>query len=130
MKKYLLFTIVTILLASCASQNKKMIRGDYDGIINKSVKKLIKNPNDAEEADMLDRAYKLANERDLERIKYLKTENNPNNFDEIFRRYESLKMRQTRVKPVLPLNVKGRTIDYPYVDYDAELVAAKRKAAE
>lgn len=130
MKKFLLFTFAAILISSCGSTTKKLQRGDYDGIITKTVKKLIKNPNDAEDIEMLDKAYTLANERDLERIKYLKTENNPNNYDEIFRRYESLKARQARVKPVLPLNLKGRTINYPHVDYDAELVAAKRKAAE
>ena len=63
-------------------------------------------------------------------IKFLKTEDNPNNYDEIFQRYESLKARQARVRTVLPLNLNGRTINYEYVDYDAELVTAKRKAAE
>lgn len=130
MKKILLFTFVAIIVSSCGSTNKKLQRGDYDGIITKTVKKLIKNPNNSENIEMLDKAYKLANDRDIERIKYLKTENNPNNYDEIFRRYESLKARQTRVKPVLPLNLNGQTINYPYVDYDSELVAAKRKAAE
>lgn len=130
MKKFLLFTFVALIISSCGSTTKKMQRGDYDGIITKTVRKLIKNPNKAEDIEMLDKAYKLANERDLERIKYLKTENNPNNYDEIFRRYETLKVRQARVKPVLPLNLNGMTINYPYVDYDSELVAAKRKAAE
>jgi len=130
MKKILLFTFVAIIVSSCGSTNKKLQRGDYDGIITKSVKRIIKNPNDAEEVEMLDKAYKLANERDLERIKYLKTENNPNNYDEVFKRYESLKARQSRIKPVLPLNLNGRTINYPYVDYDSQLVAAKKKAAE
>lgn len=130
MKKILLFTIIAVFISSCGSSNKKLMRGDYDGIINKSIKKIIKNPNNADEVDMLDRAYKLANERDLERIKYLKTENNPNNYDEIFRRYEMLKSRQARVKPILPMNLNGMSISYPYIDYDSELVAAKRKAAE
>jgi len=130
MKKTILYSLMLILIASCGSMNKKLQRGDYDGIIRKSVKKLIKKPNSTEDIEYLDKAYKLANERDLSRIKYLKTENNPNNFDEIFRRYESLKSRQAEVKKVLPLNLKGRTINYAYVDYDAEIVAAKRKAAE
>jgi hypothetical protein len=130
MKKTLLFTFIALLIASCGGINKKLQRGDYDGIINKSIKKLIKDPDDSEDIQLLDKAYKLANERDLERIKYLKTENNPNNFEEIFKRYETLKYRQANVRKVLPLNLNGRTIDYAYVDYDAELVAAKRKAAE
>ncbi len=130
MKKYLLFAFVALFLSSCGSVNKKLQRGDYDGVINKSVKKLIKDPGDSEDIKLLDRAYKLANERDLERIKFLKTEDNPNNYDEIFQRYESLKARQARVRTVLPLELNGKTINYDYVDYDAGLVAAKRKAAE
>jgi hypothetical protein len=31
---------------------------------------------------------------------------------------------------VLPLNINGRTVTYEYVDYDAEAVSAKKKAAE
>ena len=44
---------------------------------------------------MLDKAYKLANERDLDRIKYLKAENNPASFDEIYSLYGALKARQS-----------------------------------
>jgi hypothetical protein len=67
MKKTLLFTFIALLIASCGGINKKLQRGDYDGIINKSIKKLIKDPDDSEDIQLLDKAYKLANERDLER---------------------------------------------------------------
>lgn len=130
MNKFFLFFFSILLLASCGSVNKKLQRGDYDGVIDKMVKSLIKKPNKTENAISLDKAYKLANERDLERVKYLKMENNPNNFDEIFRRYEALKYRQSKVRTVLPLNINGASINYSYIDYDAEIVAAKRKAAE
>ncbi len=130
MNKLFLFLISILFLGSCGSVNKKIQRADYDGVIDKMVKQLIRKPDNAENALDLDKAYKLANERDLERVKYLKMENNPNNFDEIFRRYETLKARQARVRVVLPLSFEGRQIDYAYVDYDAEIVAAKRKAAE
>ncbi len=129
MKKYVLFGFIALFLSSCGSVNKKLQRGDYDGVINKSVKRLIKDPTDEEDIKTLDKSYKLANERDLERIKFLKTEDNPNNYDEIFQRYETLKARQALVRKVLPLNLNGRSINYDYVDYDADLVAAKKKAA-
>lgn len=107
-----------------------MQRGNYDGAISKAVKELRKNPNSAKQADILDRCYKIANERDNERIKFLKRENNPNNWDEVFMLYSSLQNRQSLVRTVLPLNIDGRYIDYPYVDYDAEIIAAKNKAAD
>ena len=130
MKRTLLLFAITILIASCGSVNKKMQRGNYDLVIDKTVKDLMRKPDKADDIKTLDRAYKLANERDLERIKFLTLENNPNNWDEIFRRYDYLKARQSRVRTVLPLNLQGQTINYEYVDYDFKIVEFKRKAAE
>lgn len=130
MRKILLLLVSAILITSCGGTKKQLQRGNYDAVINKTVKKLVKKPDSEEDARLLDKAYRLANERDLERVKYLKLENNPNNFDEVFGRYESLKARQERVRTVLPLNLDGRSVNYTFVDYDAEIVQAKRKAAE
>ncbi len=130
MKKNLLILIALILVSSCGSVNKQMQRQQYDAVINNTVKRLIKKPDNTKDIQALDRAYKLANERDLERIKYLKLENNPNNYDEIFLRYDNLKARQSKVRTVLPLNLNGRPINYEYIDYDLQIVDAKRKAAE
>ncbi|RPI44056.1 MAG: hypothetical protein EHM46_03320 [Bacteroidetes bacterium] len=121
--------MAAFLLAGCGSTTKKLQQGNYDAVIDKTVKKLIKKPDARAAADM-DRAYQMGNERDLERIRYLKMENNPDNYDEIFARYNSLKERQRRVRTVTPLNIDGRTYSYEYVDYDAEMVNAKRKAAD
>jgi hypothetical protein len=119
-----------LLLAGCSSPEKLLQKGNYDALIEKSVKNLIKNPSSEEDAVLLDKAYTLANERDLDRIKYLRIEGNPNSWDEVLSLYSTLKYRQNSVKRVMPLQVNGRTIQYDYVDYDAEMVAAKRKAAE
>jgi len=120
----------TIILISCSSPEKLLQQGNYDAIVEKSVKNLIKKPDSGEDALNLDKAYKLANERDLERIKYLKTESNPNTWDEMLSLYSNLKNRQASVKRVLPLHIGSQTINYNMVDYDAEIVAAKRKAAD
>lgn len=127
LSKLLLFIA---FLYSCSSPEKLLQQGNYDALVEKSVKNLIKNPSSEEDASMLDKAYKLANDRDLERIKYLKTEGNPNTWDEMLGLYSNLKNRQTSVKRVLPLHIGSQTIQYEYVDYDAEIVSAKRKAAE
>ncbi len=121
--------MAALLLSSCGSSTKKLQQGNYDAVIDMSVKKLIRKP-DAKDAAEMDRAYKMANERDFERIKFLKMENNPDNYDEIFSRYNMLKERQRKVRTVTPLTVEGKTYDYEYVDYDAEMVSAKRKAAD
>ncbi|HDR67639.1 MAG TPA: hypothetical protein ENN61_01170, partial [Bacteroidaceae bacterium] len=130
MKKLASMLIATLFLCGCATTTKQMQRGNYDAVINKSVKKLVKKPGSEKHASAMDRAYELANERDLERIRFLKMENNPNNYDEVMSRYNILKQRQQQVRRVTPLNVGGRIYDYKYVDYDAEIINAKRKAAD
>jgi len=129
MRKIFILFITSLLFAGCGSTTKHLQQGNYDAVIDKTVKKLIKKPN-AEDAAEMDRAYLLANERDYERIKYLKNENNPDNYDEIFSRYNMLKERQRKVRTVTPMTVGGKTYSYEYVDYDSELIASKRKAAD
>ena len=130
MKKIFSFLIAAMFLVGCASSTKQMVSGNYDAVIAQSVKKLIKKPDNEKEAAEMDKAYNLANQRDLERIKYLKMENNPNSYDEVMVRYNSLKRRQQTVRTVTPLTINGKTYSYEYVDYDAEIVNSKRKAAE
>jgi len=129
MRTIIILFIASLLFAGCGSTTKNLQQGNYDAVIDKTVKKLIKKPN-AEDAAEMDRAYRLANERDYERIKYLKTENNPDNYDEIFSRYNMLTERQRKVRTVTPLTVSGNTYSYDYVDYDSEMIASKRKAAD
>ncbi|MEJ2596115.1 MAG: hypothetical protein P8100_13555, partial [bacterium] len=129
MQRFVSIFIVTLLLTGCGSTTKNLQRGNYDAVIDKTTKKLIKKPDAADAAEM-DRAFKLANERDLERIRFLVRENNPDNYDEIFNRYNMLKERQRKVRTVTPLTVDGKTYNYEYVDYDREMIEAKQKAAD
>jgi len=129
MKKTLAFLVTVLLLSSCGSTTKKLQQGNYDAVIDKTVKKLIRNA-DADDAAEMDKAFRMANERDLERIKFLTMENNPDNYDEIFSRYNILKERQRKVRTVTPLTVDGKTFSYEYVDYDTAMIEAKRKAAD
>ena len=129
MRNFTILFIASILLTGCGSTTKKLQQGNYDAVIDTTVKKLIRKPDAADAAEM-DRAYRLANERDLDRIKYLKTENNPDNYDEIFSRYNMLKERQRQVRTVTPLTIEGRTYSYEYVDYDTQMIESKRKAAD
>jgi len=129
MQRIITLFIAALLLTACGSTTKKLQQGNYDAVIDKTVKKLIRKPN-LDDAMEMDRAYKLANERDKDRIKYLAMENNPDNYDEIFYKYNMLKERQRRVRTVTPMTVDGKTFSYEYIDYDAEMIAAKRKAAD
>jgi hypothetical protein len=122
--------IIIFILAQCSSSEKLLRKGNYDALINKAVKNLIKNPSSEEDAIMLDKAYNLANQRDIERINYLRIENNPQSYEEIYRLYSILNNRQNTVRKVLPIKIGGRTIQYDYVDYNSLMAEAKANAAD
>ena len=122
--------ILTIVMAGCSSSKKQLQKGNYDAAIEKSVKQLRRDASDVKQIDILTQAYKVANEQDVERIRFLKMEGKPNNWDEIYLVYKALNDRQTLVRSVTPLNYNGRSVDFPYVDYLPDMASAKRKAAD
>ncbi len=130
MKRIIYLLVIAIFLAGCGSSKKQLQRGNYDAAIDKAVKKLMKNPDSEDDIMVLEKSYQIANEQDLERIKFLKMDGNPNTWEETLNHYLRLKDRQTMVRTVLPLKLGNRTISYDYVDYDSEIVEAKHKAAE
>lgn len=122
--------MLLLILSGCGSSKKQLEKGNYDAAIQKAVKQLRKDRNDAKQIDILTQAYKVSNEQDNEQIRILKMEGKPNNWDQIYLVYKSLNDRQSLVRTVTPLNSNGRTVDFPYVDYVPEMVNAKRKAAD
>ena len=131
MKRILPFIfILTIIISGCGSSKKQLQKGNYDAAIEKAVKQLRKDPKDVKQIDILTQSYKVANDRDTERVRFLKMEGRPNNWDEIYQVYAALSNRQSLVRTVTPLSMNGRSIDFPYVDYMPEMVNAKRKAAD
>ncbi|HOK26802.1 MAG TPA: hypothetical protein P5320_08200 [Bacteroidales bacterium] len=123
MKKIIPLLITALLFAGCASSKKHLVKGNYDAAIEKAVKQLRKDPDDKNQKAILEDAYKIANEQDNERIRFLKMEGKPDNWDEIYLIYKRMYDRQALVRTVPNLNM-------PYVDYMQEMVAAKRKAAD
>ncbi|HUX58324.1 MAG TPA: hypothetical protein VMV77_15230 [Bacteroidales bacterium] len=122
--------ILTIILSGCGSSKKQLQKGNYDAAIGKAVKQLRKDPTDIKQIEILNQSYKVANDRDNERVRFLKMEGRPNNWDEIYMVYSALSNRQSLVRTVTPLSMNGRSVDFPYVDYMPEMVNAKRKAAD
>ncbi len=122
--------IVSVFFASCSSPKKQMQSGNYDAAITRAVDKLRKDRDDTKNIDILDQSYKIALEQDNERIRLLKMEGRPQNWDEIYLIYKKMHDRQSLVRTVLPLKLGNRTVDFQYVDYMAEMIAAKNKAAD
>jgi hypothetical protein len=131
MKKIITFLfILTILLSGCGSSKKQLQKGNYDAAIDKAVKQLRKDPSDSKQIEILSQSYKIANEQDNERIRFLKMEGRPDGWDEIYLTYKAMNDRQSLVRTVTPLNNNGKSVDFPYVDYMPEMIGAKRKAAD
>ena len=127
-RNFTLLTICSLLLFSCVSSKKKLQRGDYDEAIPKSIKALMKSPDNREETDILKRAYSLANTADQDAINRMKLSGQPDIWDEVLNRLTSLTNRQERVER-LPDQVLGK-IDFRHFDYNAEIAASKLKAAD
>lgn len=122
--------IISVLIASCSSPKKQMQKGNYDAAITKAVEKLRKDRDDTKNIDILEQSYRIALEQDNERIRLLKMEGKPQNWDEIYLIYKKMYDRQSLVRTVLPLKSGNRTVDFPYVDYMEEMVTAKNRAAD
>jgi hypothetical protein len=131
MKRVIPFVIIlTIMLSGCGSSKKQLEKGNYDAAIEKAVKQLRKDPKDSKQIATLESAYKIANERDNERVRFLKMEAKQSSWDEIYQLYKSLSDRQSQVRALPPLNAGGRSVEFPYVDYMKDMVEAKKKAAD
>lgn len=114
-------------MQGCISSRKMLQNADYDSAIKKSVRKLIKNPDKAKELTVLTQAYKLANQKDQDKIDYLKLSGEPGVWDDIYKAFNRMKNRQEIVKtaPQVILEKLG----FVAVNYDAEILNAKKKAA-
>ena len=131
MRKVIFYSvIISVFFASCSSPKKQMESGNYDAAITKAVEKIRKDREDIKNIDILDQSYRIALEQDNERIRLLKIEGKPQNWDEIYLIYKKMHDRQSMVRTVLPLKSGSRTIDYPYIDYMEEMITAKNNAAD
>ncbi len=132
MKKIFGYILLLALVASCSSSSKLLNSGNYEGAINKAVKKLKSNKQNDKEIIVLEEAYQKANARNQERVTFLKKEGKPDNWDEIFSLYSKMKHQQEQVKPLLPLHIASqhRNANFVVVDYDDEIIQAKKNATE
>lgn len=123
-----LLLITTLLFTNCRTSSSYLKHGQFESAVYKSAAKLRKKPTKTKEINVLREAFVKANQSDLDRINFLRTSGEPDIWDNIFSRYNALKNRQDLVK-TLPTNVLN-AIHFVPVNYDEEVISAKRKAAE
>lgn len=130
MKRVIILMGLAMAMMSCASSTRLFRQGNYDAAIERSVRRLHKNPQNEKEILVLERAYNIANELDLERIRFLERDPNPRSTVEKLEHYTRMKNRQSLVRTVTPLQLPARTVSFPYIDYDERIIEARSGAAE
>ncbi len=135
MKKHLLLLVVSIFLASCSSvkqAEKALNTGNYEQTIHIALNKLKTNKQQKNKQAyilMLENAYAKAVERDKSTLSFLKKEGNPDNIQRIYHLYVSLKNRQEKIKPLLPLYLieQKRPALFDFNNYDNDIILTKNK---
>ncbi len=136
MRKILLYTYLLSVLLACSTskQMEKAINsGNYNQAISSAISKLRVNKNSKRKKDiiiMLKDAYSKAAKRDLNAISFLKKDNNPENFLPIYDTYVSLNNRQELIKPLLPLNINGKAINFNFNNYTNAIIKFKNEASQ
>jgi hypothetical protein len=131
MKKITLLLLITLFVACGVKQTQSMLsNGNYDGAIENAIDALRTNKTAKGKQDyiyLLEEAYAKVKTRDLNTLNLLKKENNPANYERIFKLYNQLNNRQERIKPLLPLPLlkEGRDAIFPMSDYSDDIVSSK-----
>lgn len=135
MKHTLLYSLLFLILSCSASKQieKQLSSGNYDTAINDAIRKLRTNKERKGKIEyivLLKRAFNKANDRDLNEIKYLESNNNPALYEQIYNTFVGLKNRQDRIKPVLPLYINGKEQKFSFINYNTSIVNYKNKTSE
>ncbi len=131
----LLLFLITTLTFSCGGKKKTLTAlntGNYDQAINTSVNKLKANKNKKGKQDyilILEEAFLKAVDRDINAIAFLEKEGNPANLERIYNSYNTLKNRQERIRPLLPLYhvEQGRNANFSFNNYDQRILDTKEQ---
>jgi hypothetical protein len=134
--RYSLFLSLTLLfsflLSGCASMDKLLDEGNYDTLIEKSIRRLSgKKKKDPKLVYALERAFERANRRDLALINRYKREGQPHLWERINQLYRQVQSRQARINPLLPLIDKnGHRAEFVFADVEDMERQSRTKAAE
>ncbi len=135
MNKLLLLCTVLVLATSCSSvkQTEKALNtGNYDQAINIALTKLRTNKEKKGKQPyilMLEEAYAKVVDRDKNAVSYLEREGNPANLERMYNTLLSLRDRQERIKPLLPLYLveQGRNANFSLENYDQKILSTKEQ---
>ncbi|WP_417369689.1 hypothetical protein [Gelidibacter japonicus] len=135
MKAKLLYTIFILLIVSCSGKKqieKALHSGNYDFAIEDALRKLENNKNKERKQDfvvMLKNAFEKAVERDLNNIKHLRKDGNPEHYKNIYEIYLKLNARQEKIKPILPLQIGNKPLRLDFKDYSHVIAQSRNEVS-
>lgn len=136
MKQLLLTTVLLLVLTSCIGRKqieKAINHGNYDQAISDALRKLENNKDKPRKQDyivMLEDAYYKVLDKDLNTIKHLKKDGNPEQYKTIYNIYLDLEARQNAIKRVLPLQINGKKLILKFNNYNSAIVDYRYKTSD
>ena len=130
MKKISTLLFLFFIITSCNTRRqveKSINTGNYDAAINRAISQLQNNKGARRKEVtiiMLRDAYYKANQRDITNINNLKAANNPEFYKQIYETYLVLDQRQEAIKPLLPLMVNEKEVNFTMVNYTNDILTA------
>lgn len=121
--------LFVIFISSCSMSKHYLKKQNYDRATREAVKKLQKNPTKEKEILVLREAFPKANQVDNERIAALHKAGQPDRWNEIFKIYSKMEVRQVLVENITPLQLETEKVEFEHVDYDQKIIESKLRAA-
>ncbi len=131
--KNLVYTLLSLslslsLFTSCASVDKMVERGDYDGAIQVATKKLAGKKKKEEYVIALEKGFEKITRQDMASIDAWSLSNRAEDWEAIIRTARNIQTRQDRIEPLLPLvSENGYRAKFTFVDTDKIINEAKDK---
>ncbi|MCU7547997.1 hypothetical protein OCK74_02675 [Chitinophagaceae bacterium LB-8] len=124
-KLYTFFLLCLPFFYSCKSASKAYEQGDYENAIERSIRKLQKDPGDREAKELLQSSYKFAVERHEEQIRILSNSSSDRKWEQMFNEYNSLQRLYNMIRqyPSSSAAVHAR-------DYSSYIETYRDKAAD
>jgi hypothetical protein len=126
----LLLSGILLTLTGCNPTKAAFSRGDYDAAILSGIRRLHKKPGDSQTLLLVAESYRLANNRDFERIRELENrQEDARRWESIHQVYRSLESRQSRVRNIpRPRGELISTDLFEFRDYSVELDQSRNQA--
>lgn len=127
-----------IVITSCNSVKKTetaINTGNFDQAIDIAIKNLVSDKNSKRKQEyvvLLEDAFAKAVKEDQIVLKRLQSDPNPTVLESIYQTLEYMELRQSKIRPLLPLKIfdTGKKAKFSLQDYSNQIIVARTKLSE